>query len=122
MARQFGGDDTPDNLFLLCEECHIDSPDTYNKEAFFRWVRRRRNEYCYGINIAKILSEINSELLDRGYDPKRVFFELRSDCTNIVDCAVDGCGSHGGRICDSSLVVAIADIIESRFLKKQNEL
>ena len=43
IPRQAGGGDEPSNLFLLCEECHEESPDTLNPKNFFnlRVVRRK---------------------------------------------------------------------------------
>lgn len=36
--RAAGGSDEPRNLFLLCETCHIEAPDTGNPKNFFKWV------------------------------------------------------------------------------------
>jgi len=43
-----GGKDEPENLFLLCPECHALSPDTSNPNNFFRWVFKRRKEMIMG--------------------------------------------------------------------------
>ena len=48
VAKQFGGSDEPSNLFLMCPNCHEESPDTQNTAAFFRWIYRRKGEYCWG--------------------------------------------------------------------------
>ncbi len=42
-ARQFDGTDDLDNLMLLCETCHIESPDTIFREHFLTWVRNRES-------------------------------------------------------------------------------
>ena len=36
--RSLGGEDAPDNLFLMCDRFHEESPDTTNSHTFFRWV------------------------------------------------------------------------------------
>lgn len=43
-AKALNGNDNPDNLFLLCKRCHKESPDTYNKRMFFKWIYTRRLE------------------------------------------------------------------------------
>ncbi|MFD1903049.1 HNH endonuclease [Paenibacillus rhizoplanae] len=37
IARQFDGEDIPDNLFLMCKNCHDRAPNTKSREAFF-WI------------------------------------------------------------------------------------
>ena len=67
LAESLGGDGYADNLFLLCEECHKESPDTTNRDAFFRWVYKKRKGYSNGHpNANKILELIDEELKDRG--------------------------------------------------------
>ena len=34
-----GGSPDPSNIFLLCLECHALSPDTTNRELFFKWCK-----------------------------------------------------------------------------------
>lgn len=47
LAKQFGGKDVPENLFLLCHKCHVASPDTRNPYNFFAWVVNRRTRGGY---------------------------------------------------------------------------
>lgn len=37
-----GSDTDPSNLFLLCQECHDESPDMLNKKYFLKWVYKKR--------------------------------------------------------------------------------
>ncbi len=39
--RSLGGADTPDNLVLLCADCHRDAPDHVNPRWMLAWVRSR---------------------------------------------------------------------------------
>lgn len=48
VPKALGGSDLPDNLFLMCESCHTESPDTINKKAFIRWVYLKRFNYSMG--------------------------------------------------------------------------
>lgn len=38
IPRALGGPDTPENIVLLCERCHKESPDTADASRFWRWV------------------------------------------------------------------------------------
>lgn len=38
VARSLGGSEDPENMFLLCADCHVNSPDTVNPRAFVSWV------------------------------------------------------------------------------------
>lgn len=38
MPKSLGGADNPENLFLLCGECHFVSPDTTNRCVFYDWI------------------------------------------------------------------------------------
>ena len=42
LADAAGGEDKPENLFLLCRRCHAESPDTTEPLYFFRWIHRQR--------------------------------------------------------------------------------
>ena len=67
LAESLGGEGYADNLFLLCERCHEESPDTTNRSAFFRWVYKRRKTYSAGAhNSEALLKAINEELSERG--------------------------------------------------------
>jgi hypothetical protein len=39
ISRSLGGSDEPENLFLMCRECHDLAPNTNIPDIFFRWVR-----------------------------------------------------------------------------------
>lgn len=41
IARKFGGEDIPDNLFLMCKSCHDLAPNTKSREVFLDWVERQ---------------------------------------------------------------------------------
>lgn len=48
VAKQLGGGDSVENLFLMCEDCHFESPDTKYPQVFFAWVvDKKRNSNPY---------------------------------------------------------------------------
>lgn len=120
MAKQFDGSNDPDNLFLLCETCHKLSPDTKNREAFLRWVYRRKQEYFIGYNLKEGLSEFVSEIVNRGYnleDFAGFFWALPVEKRGeIEEKAFRACGLHGGHVAVSSAIISFVNIVEQEFL------
>lgn len=41
IPRQFGGEDTPSNLFLMCKSCHDKAPNTKSREIFLNWAEKK---------------------------------------------------------------------------------
>lgn len=102
-----GGKDEPNNLFLMCRECHHLSPDTKYPSVFFKWVYKQRKKYIWGkwspwyilSEVDKALKEENgvslAELLERihnlGGDDKLTGLKdfmhgrISTHCTSIVE-------------------------------------
>lgn len=61
IADSLGGAPVESNLFLLCPQCHFESPDTTSRQMFFKWVYDRREsnkgERYYYKQALKILKE-----------------------------------------------------------------
>ena len=76
VPEMLGGSPEPDNLFLLCKKCHKESPDTRNREAFFRWVYDRRQEFSFGVRKpGLLLRDIDAELLRRDMTTLKGLYE-----------------------------------------------
>lgn len=60
-----GGEDKPDNLFLLCGDCKTESPNTSNPETFYRWVYNRRKDYMQGFPYKAFNDALEKELEQR---------------------------------------------------------
>jgi hypothetical protein len=43
IADSLGGPDSPENLFLMCNECHDRAPNTSSRDAFLKWAIAQRN-------------------------------------------------------------------------------
>lgn len=114
VPAMLGGGDKPSNLFLLCERCHVESPDTSNPANFYRWVAKRRNEYINGDLRAEIMfKEIEASLQERG---------LRGIEQVVNDVAMRGgrmeglseylqkhVGIHAGHVSHSSIIAGVTD-------------
>lgn len=119
-ARQFGGPDEASNLFLMCELCHADSPDTTNQEAFFRWVYDRKEEYFNGYRVKGLIIDVKRELERRGYSfngVNKAFNDLFTEeerayyVSMMKDAFVEKLGLHGMSISRSTVSVAATDTI-----------
>lgn len=99
VAHCIGGSDEPENLFLLCEGCHIESPDTENPENFFRWIyRRRKAEPCLN---GFIPSQMKDDFLYWCKEKNRNPQTVQPKLANPIN--------HGGKCSQSSLVIALVD-------------
>ena len=119
-ARQFGGEDSVENLFLMCEHCHQESPDTLNRTAFFRWVYDRKSEYKDGLRIYGLMNDVKTELARRGYDFESInsmFSDLfhdddiefiREEIKSFWD---KNAGTHGRTVVKSTVAVVTTDIL-----------
>ena len=120
VPKMLGGEATPDNMFLLCEGCHLESPDTTNRAAFFRYIAKRRKDFLFGKVAPQItLQEVNTELKDRGM-PTIEEMAIRIGTVNpsfqmpkgaFHDFAMEHLGIHAGKAAHSSIVVAFADYL-----------
>lgn len=124
-----GGADSPDNLFLMCEECHALSPDTINRAAFFRWVYDRRKKFVNGRMCPnEMLTRIDAELARRGL-PSLVqcvgMAKSPYEMSDIGEFMRDRVGFHCSSVADSSMIVGFVDWIlhdlVRHFLKDENK-
>lgn len=118
------GEDKPENLFLLCESCHFLSPDTRNKNGFFRWVYRQRGKTDMGNeSVMETFRLVNEELVDRGLP---TILEMFKQCPNMntqngKEFLNNRVSTHGAKLVTSSVIVAFADWIEAEFRKAMIE-
>lgn len=66
LAKSLGGGDKANNMFLLCKECHRDSPDSIYTTEFFRWVFQKRKR---GGKFLELFREALEEIERRGILP-----------------------------------------------------
>lgn len=109
-----GGEDTPSNLFLMCEDCHYLSPDTKYPSAFFKWVLERRKQMLYGTWHPNYIFQQVDTLLKRDYGIELMellegIHELGGDSklTSLQEFMKDRIGTHGTKIAESSAMIAV---------------
>lgn len=131
IPEALGGAATPDNLFLLCGRCHEDSPDTTNREAFFRWVYDKKRNCVMGVDLVNAMSGLNNELERRGWQADK-FYEFSSllwkddKMDNIgqflEEYYKNNCNTHGAIMVESTRHVAHADVLERMVENRINQL
>lgn len=118
LPAALGGEDSPKNLFLMCESCHFLSPDSRNKEGFFRWVYRQRKKMDMGqTSFEETMKLVDEELNDRGL-PKHL--DIIKQCPNIKlnnaeEYIPSKISTHGFKLVESTIIVAAADWIETAY-------
>lgn len=98
-----GGSEEPSNMFLLCECCHIESPDTANPQNFFKWVysSKKKPRPLNGFNIQELLRDFNQDCNEKSKNP----FTAKPKDMQVF--------THGGKISQSSIVYALADTCDN---------
>lgn len=109
IPNMLGGEDKPENLFLMCSKCHRDSPDTKYPKMFFHYIYKKRtnreNYISKALDIAKNDFNIIFPIVNK--DTKSIFQE------NV--------GFHGGTISESSIIYAfLGHILENEHKRKEN--
>lgn len=122
VPNALGGADSPENLFLMCEECHALSPDTVNRAAFFRWVYDRNQMYVSGRMSGKlVIDKINEELNRRGFPDLIQCVSIVGDKLKDVDSRdmlddmnewLDSrINTHGAKYSETTLITGCVDYI-----------
>lgn len=94
----FGGSDEPNNLFLLCEKCHSESPDTDDYRNFLMWVYQKRQEFLRDLidfDLWGMIDKVTKLCEEQGKDP---YSGNLSKMANI--------NIHGGKISEASIIYA----------------
>lgn len=96
-----GTDEDPSNLFLMCSECHEESPDTSNPRNFLRWVYKKRRGCILGMPVTELAKAILEECEEQGKSALS-FDAKKAPKTN----------AHGGKVSKSSIVYSFVDACE----------
>lgn len=100
-----GGSNEPSNLFLLCENCHEESPDTLNPTNFFLWVynKRKSGTYIDGTNMTEFLNKFIGICKQKGKNPYT--FDVKE--------ATKRAYTHGMRVSESTKYMTLADTCDN---------
>ncbi|MBG9776228.1 HNH endonuclease [Brevibacillus laterosporus] len=118
IAASLGGSNIPSNLFLMCESCHQLAPDTLNKESFFMWVEYRRSQCILGIEVFKMISEMETICTNLGLDFKEVQGFIGENGLKLLKECKEEITTHGAKIAHSSIIM----IFIQKFLEQNNSV
>jgi len=110
VPHAIGGTDVPSNMFLLCSECHRESPDTKYSKEFFKWVyktRKRGPKHIFATQCA--IRELTEMGIPAIFMPEKLELDVNF-------------GSHGGLIVPETLKSAIVGATEERWNSVKNML
>lgn len=98
-----GGADSPENLFLLCERCHVESPDTENPKNFLKWVykRRQKEKSLNGFIMSELVQEFLDDCKEKRKNPETMKPEMARPYM------------HGNRYAQSTITMALADTCDN---------
>lgn len=91
IPHALGGGNDPLNYFLMCGDCHAESPDTKYNDIFISWAANK-NSYT-------------DELINQIYETLNRY-PVKQNCESFViesfNTEMKGVGSHGGKLARSS--------------------
>lgn len=113
-----GGKDEPQNLFLLCPQCHFLSPDSTNRRSFFRWVYNNRKHSLMGnMHIDDMFGLIDIELKRRGIQDgimgamETLHIYGITDFSDMKKYISEHAGLHNTTCADSTTIAVSADYL-----------
>jgi len=103
VAKQFGGKLVPENVVLLCRDCHDEAPDVTDASEVWRWIKETRPSYYGTLNAERAFAIVASRGVDVSKFNKDRFLEI-ADAHVGVHLMQNGAGA---KIKPSSLAWAI---------------
>ena len=110
LAKSLGGGGKADNMFLLCPNCHADSPDTGNVDNFFAWIYYKRKNDNYVNMLSKEL-EHTCKMKNVNFQ-KILDYLPQFDYEKIMEIrkqGIEACTMHGSFISMSSKMMVLID-------------
>lgn len=110
VPASLGGKDEAENLFLLCGECHMLSPDTADRSSFFRWINQNTDRFTkeFESTIGEIWRRLETacgnEDLDRS---RRISDSVFQNFEGALNHQMKSIGTHGAFLSTSTLMSAI---------------
>lgn len=122
--HSLGGEDCPNNLFLMCDRCHAESPDTTNPRTFFRWVYNQRKSHVLGyLSLRSARELLQEEIKNRGWDisPEEIFATIcekdrEFNCKGLQEYIDKNVGQHGFEVTRLSVVAGVVDWIMQSYV------
>jgi len=122
IPKSIGGPDTPENMVLLCDECHKEAPDCTNYNFMWEWIKSNRTSTgMYGTYRAEkgiaLYEKMYSETVVESFIRVGVGVEDFSNWMN--EQGKSKIGLHGGKVSASSYAGMIKQFINEQESVKQ---
>lgn len=118
VPRMLGGEDSPENLVLLCGECHHDAPDVGDPSYMLDWMTRRESKFA---RIGRLITEA-IEAADLNEELDRLDRNHRSLLREVTDEVIKTwVGFHGARISPATQASVAVEVVR-RASKRAGEL
>ena len=120
IPHALGGSDDIDNLFLLCEDCHKESPDTIFCKYFFKYIYDNMSNswFLKQIEDAKIIEDKVHELCNL-YNKADI---TKLDIKDFTDKMRKQWVSHGRYIPHSTVVAIICENLPNKMNVENEDL
>ncbi|MGK4040766.1 HNH endonuclease [Heyndrickxia oleronia] len=115
IAKALGGSYEPENLFLMCPDCHIESPDISDKQVFFNWIKNQRRDCIMGYNVRKLKEELYKCCEIHNVDVEEF---SKFVCNSDQNLIINKINTHGFKYSDSTILYAWM----SEYLNSRNEV
>lgn len=103
IPKSLGGSNEPDNLFLMCPDCHSKAPNTTNEEIFFDWVKMQRQNCMFGTNVKEQKDLINHICEQMNIKVKDMVEFIEHGDFDISDSI----STHGAKLNTSTLLMSV---------------
>jgi hypothetical protein len=119
VPRSLGGSDDPENLFLLCLDCHDRAPNTTSREGFLQWVESQRGAW-FNRRAKEIMSELEPFGLNDPHETEGLLDspELRDWLRKNAGLHWPRSGKRGPRLTPSTFAVALWEVRKQRAQKE----
>ena len=97
--KALGGENVESNLFLMCSDCHRDSPDTIYRDMFFKWVRQRQKD---GPTIVRAYRKALEICAEKNWNLAKIIDAY--DMSTLLNEIYDELNTHGFNYSETSYI------------------
>lgn len=111
LASSKGGENLPSNMFLLCPQCHAESPDTTNPRNFFAWVYYKRTHENFAMTMQKDFIKA-AEILNvdmRELETQLPTVQTAEELSYLREEMAHRCAMHGTFLAPMTKMMAMVD-------------
>lgn len=116
------GDESPENLFLMCEACHVMAPDTIIPKYFFNYVYNKRFNIMYDGVGRKEFFDLDRRLVELSKQYNKDYFSLVMDYNKFMKLMYEKANElavcHNGKLGAETIAAILCECMD---FKKEDE-